>query len=113
MASKLLNKLATSLGKVALATLKVTVRQGTALPGKVALKIQPNILNELSGHCQKIVLITGTNGKTTNNNIINHILNGKYDKIASNLKGANIIQGVISSFIINPKKSYDWGIEVD
>ncbi|MGL6298260.1 MAG: Mur ligase family protein, partial [Methanobacteriaceae archaeon] len=114
MASKVRNKLATSLGKVALAALKVTGREGTALPGKVALKVQANILNELSSRCKKIVLITGTNGKTTTNNLINHILNGKYDNIASNLKGANMIQGVTSSFIINPKKSYDWGIfEVD
>ena len=114
MSNKILLKLAVLAGKLAYFVLQVSGRQGTALPGKIALKICPNILEELAKKCDKTVVITGTNGKTTTNNLINHILSGKYKNIASNLKGANMIQGVVSSFVVNSKKRYDWGIfEVD
>jgi lipid II isoglutaminyl synthase (glutamine-hydrolysing) len=86
----------------------------TALPGKVALKINPELLSTLNSRCKKKVIITGTNGKTTTNNLINHILNSKYDDILSNLRGANMPQGVASAFLNNTKNEYDWGVfEVD
>ncbi|MDR2967398.1 MAG: MurT ligase domain-containing protein [Methanobacteriaceae archaeon] len=102
------------IGKLIFFSLNLLGKQGTALPGKVALKLYPSILKEMGKKCRKILIISGTNGKTTTNNLINHILNGKYDNIVSNLKGANMIQGVVTSFIVNNKNSYDWGVfEVD
>jgi lipid II isoglutaminyl synthase (glutamine-hydrolysing) len=87
---------------------------GTALPGKVAMMINPDILLILNSRCKRKVIITGTNGKTTTNNLINHILNSEYDDILSNLMGANMPQGVASAFLSNTKKVYDWGVfEVD
>lgn len=101
-------------GKLIFLSLNLLGKQGTALPGKIALKLYPNILEEMEKKCKKTLIISGTNGKTTTNNLINHILNGKYDNIVSNLKGANMIQGVVTSFIVNNKNSYDWGVfEVD
>ncbi|KZX15027.1 UDP-N-acetylmuramate--L-alanine ligase [Methanobrevibacter cuticularis] len=114
MKNKLLFRLSIFIGKVIFLGLQILGKQGTALPGKIALKIYPSILNDLSKKCEKIIVITGTNGKTTTNNLINHILNGKYENIVSNLKGANMIQGVVTSFIVNNKNKYEWGIfEVD
>jgi len=102
------------IGKLIFLGLNLLGKQGTALPGKIALKLYPNILKEMGKKCKKILIISGTNGKTTTNNLINHILNGKYDNVVSNLKGANMIQGVVTSFIVNNKNSYDWGVfEVD
>ena len=87
---------------------------GTALPGKVAMIINPDLLLILNSRCKRKVIITGTNGKTTTNNLINHILNSEYEDILSNLMGANMPQGVASAFLNNTKKVYDWGIfEVD
>jgi lipid II isoglutaminyl synthase (glutamine-hydrolysing) len=117
--SKFMNKnlmvhLAVLCGKLIYLILRFTGRQGTALPGKIALTIYPSILKDLSKRVDKSVVITGTNGKTTTNNLINHILEGKYSNLVSNLKGANMIQGIVTSFIVNYKKHYDWGIfEVD
>ncbi|MCC7554250.1 MAG: DUF1727 domain-containing protein [Methanobacteriaceae archaeon] len=89
-------------------------KKGTALPGKIAMKIKPDILNDLSSRCDNIAIVSGTNGKTTTNNLSNHIFKGKDFKVLSNLNGSNMIQGVISPFIIDKKKHYDWGIfEVD
>ena len=114
MYEKLLLNLAILAGKISFIVLKVTGKQGTAMPGKVAIKIFPGILKELTKRCNKTVVITGTNGKTTTNNLTNHIIGGKYDNLVSNLKGANMIQGVVTSFIVNNKNFYDWGIfEVD
>lgn len=102
------------IGKLIFFGLNILGKQGTALPGKVALKLYPNILKEMGKKCRKILIISGTNGKTTTNNLINHILSAKYDNLVSNLKGANMIQGVVTAFIINSQKSYDWGVfEVD
>ena len=53
-------------------------------------------------------------GKTTTNNLANHIFEGKDYDIVSNLNGSNMITGVTSSFIQNHQSHYDWGIfEVD
>ena len=86
----------------------------TALPGKIALKFNPDLLSILNKWCKKKVIITGTNGKTTTNNLINHILNSEYDNVLSNLRGANMPQGVASAFLNNTKEEYEWGVfEVD
>jgi len=107
-------KLTVFIGKIIFLGLRLLGKQGTALPGKIALKLYPNILKEMGKKCEKILIISGTNGKTTTNNLINHILKGKYDNVVSNLKGANMIQGVVTSFIVNDKNRYDWGVfEVD
>lgn len=114
MSLNLRYKFTVFIGKLIFFGLNLLGKQGTALPGKIALKLYPNILKEMGKKCEKILIISGTNGKTTTNNLINHILNGKYDNIVSNLKGANMIQGVVTSFIVNNKNSYDWGaFEVD
>jgi len=102
------------IGKLIFLGLNLLGKQGTALPGKIALILYPNILKEMGKKCKKTLIISGTNGKTTTNNLINHILKSKCENIVSNLKGANMIQGVVTSFIVNNKNSYDWGVfEVD
>lgn len=88
--------------------------KGTALPGKIALRLNPDLLDIINSRCKRKIIITGTNGKTTTNNLINHILKSNYGNILSNLMGANMPQGVASAFINNIQDEYDWGIfEVD
>jgi UDP-N-acetylmuramyl tripeptide synthase len=101
-------------GKLTIYGLKVFGMTGTALPGKVAMRLNPNLLKLIDSRCKKKLIITGTNGKTTTNNLINHILKEKYPKLLSNLMGANMPQGIASAFLNNLKDDYDWGIfEVD
>lgn len=89
-------------------------KKGTALPGKVALKFDPELLARLGKKCDRIVFITGTNGKTTTNNLLTHVLKGSYDDVLSNLNGSNMIQGVLTPFITDSKDHYDVGVfEVD
>ena len=101
-------------GKLVRFSLKATGRSATALPGNIALRIEPELLKIVNERCKKKVMVTGTNGKTTTNNLIAHILGGDFKNILSNLRGANMPQGIASSFIENPKNEYDWGVfEVD
>ena len=89
-------------------------RSATALPGNVALKVEPELLKMVNEKCKKKIIVTGTNGKTTTNNLISHILKGNYESVLSNLKGANMPQGIASTFLENIKDEYDWGVfEVD
>ena len=51
---------------------------------------------------------------TTTNNLLNHVIGTRTDKILSNLKGANMIQGIATTYVNNTKEHYDYGIfEVD
>jgi UDP-N-acetylmuramyl tripeptide synthase len=114
MKNKIKLIIAINIGKFVHIILRLLGKWGTAFPGKIALKIYPEILKDLSVRCDKIVITTGTNGKTTTNNLIFHLLEGKYDNVVSNLKGSNMIQGIVSSFIVNRENSYEWGVfEVD
>lgn len=109
---KLRRKLALYMGKVAINISKLANRSGTAFPGKVALTMDKHFLEEINEKCEKIIIVTGTNGKTTTNNLINHVL--KDNTLLSNLKGANMIQGIATTYVKNTKNKYDYGIfEVD
>ncbi len=70
---------------------------GTTLPGRVALKIAPDLpdrlARELPGGC---VLVTGTNGKTTTANLIAAALRRSGLEPVHNRHGANLIYGVTS-----------------
>ena len=86
----------------------------SAMPGKVAMKIYPSFLEVVDERCQRKIIITGTNGKTTTNNLLSYILEQENLTLLSNLRGANMPQGLISAFLNNIKKEYDWGVfEVD
>ena len=60
--------------KAARTVLRKTGRGGTAVPGIVAMKVSKNILAAAS-EGMEIICVTGTNGKTTSCNMIEHALN--------------------------------------
>ena len=57
------SQLAVTVGKTSQWVLKNFFKGGSSLPGKIALKIDPHILDHLAKDYQ-VVVITGTNGKT-------------------------------------------------
>jgi lipid II isoglutaminyl synthase (glutamine-hydrolysing) len=107
--------LAVAAGKIASFVLqKILKSSASAMPGKVAMTIYPDILKLVNERCHNKILITGTNGKTTTNNLLNFILRREFPSVLSNLRGANMPQGLVSAFLHDRKKEYDWGIfEVD
>ena len=73
---------------------------GTDFPGRVARKIDPDILKKLGANVQEeIFIITGTNGKTTTTNMIARILEEKGYSFVHNRAGANMVTGITTAFI--------------
>jgi len=81
---------------------------GTALAGGIARKIYPNILSDLAKGFY-IVMVTGTNGKTTTTKMISQILKCRGAHYITNNSGANLTNGIITTFIYHVKLSKDYG----
>lgn len=73
---------------------------GTSLPGWVARKVDPGVLGYLSRRYETLVLVTGTNGKTTTTALLRDLLRreGKAEVI-SNAEGANMLPGITTAFL--------------
>ncbi|MBF0710184.1 MULTISPECIES: MurT ligase domain-containing protein [unclassified Gemella] len=89
-------------------------KKGTDLPGKVLRRINPNVLKEITKDFDEIVFVTGTNGKTTTSNLIGYTLRKADVKIVNNFEGANMLDGIISTFAIQTNKDTKLAIiEID
>jgi UDP-N-acetylmuramyl tripeptide synthase len=83
---------------------KITGKKGETLPGVIAIKIYPSILSELAKEVrEKIYVVCGTNGKTTTNNLLSEALLGMNKKVIFNTSGSNMLNGVISAFVIGAR----------
>jgi UDP-N-acetylmuramyl tripeptide synthase len=76
---------------------------GTALPGKVAMKFEKDILAQTS-RGMEIIVVTGTNGKTTTSNMLEHALTAAGKDVLANKSGANLLSGVTAEITC----SADW-----
>lgn len=77
---------------------------GSALPGYVVERLSPKFIHTLRPHFEQIVLVTGTNGKTTTTKMLQKILCCKYDQVIHNQAGSNMSRGVISAVL----DAMDW-----
>ena len=75
---------------------------GSSLPGKLTLKLDPNILQSFSQKYD-LVIITGTNGKTLTTALSVRVLREKYDQVLTNPTGSNMEQGIVTTFITAPR----------
>ncbi len=74
----------------------------SVLPGAIARRIEPKLLQLLSQQVKKgVILIAGTNGKTTTALLLCTILENKGFKIAHNSTGANLENGLATALIEN------------
>lgn len=76
-------------------------KSGSNIPGVVARKIDKNILKKLANKTDKIIFISGTNGKTTTSQIVGHIFKENGIRIVHNSEGSNMISGITTAFIDN------------
>ena len=64
---------------------------GFFLPGKIGLKIYPNLLKDLAAQVREdIFVVCGTNGKTTTNNLLCEALRSEGKKVVCNSAQAPI-----------------------
>ena len=75
-------------------------RGGTNLPGKIALKLCPDLLGYLAKDVTTII-VTGTNGKTTTSRMIEQALTDSGISFFTNKSGANLLSGVTAEFAIH------------
>lgn len=92
------------LAKLSLVALKITRRNATQLPGKLAITLCPNFLEQI-GKPEKIIAVTGTNGKTTVCNMIEDCLRANGYDFMDNQLGSNTNSGIASTFIKGAKLS--------
>ena len=90
--------LALAAGKAAAAVLKLVRRRGGQVPGTVAEAICPDFLARIPKP-ERVVFVTGTNGKTTTSNLLDDILIESGLDLVTNRAGGNIITGIESSLI--------------
>jgi lipid II isoglutaminyl synthase (glutamine-hydrolysing) len=94
-----MNLLAVWLGKLTLAALRVLGRGGNALPGLVVEKAFPRFLpRALERLPQGVVVVTGTNGKTTTTKMVATILAERY-RVLTNDTGSNFVRGTITATV--------------
>ena len=80
------------------------LRLGAAsvLPGEIARRLHPRLLSLLCQQAsQGVILIVGTNGKTTTSLLLRTILESQGWRVAHNATGANLINGLITALLAN------------
>lgn len=76
------------------------VSGGTALPGLLVEKVYSKIFDDIATNfSQKIIVISGTNGKTSTTNILSNIFENTEISVISNFSGSNLERGVISAYL--------------
>lgn len=88
---------------------RVFHRTGGALPGKLACRIDPQLLAHLTPNMSDgSVCVVATNGKTTVTNLLADILIADGRTVLCNRGGANMTQGIASVLLQEPPAQ--WGV---
>jgi UDP-N-acetylmuramyl tripeptide synthase len=91
--------LAVWLGRLTLLGLRLVGRRGNALPGLVVERVFPGYLaRAMATLPQGVVVVTGTNGKTTTTKMIATILDERY-RVLTNDTGSNFVRGAITATV--------------
>ncbi len=99
-------RLATSLSGAAGRVSRLTGRgDGSVIGGVLGLRVEPELLRLLAADRQ-VVLVTGTNGKTTTTRLITAALGALGQDVASNAFGANMEAGLASALGRAPDAPY-------
>lgn len=94
-----MNLLAVWLGKLTLLGLRLIGRRGNALPGLVVEKVFPRYLaRALATLPDGVVVVTGTNGKTTTTKMVSTVLAGSR-RVLTNDTGSNFVRGAITATV--------------
>ncbi|OCQ95332.1 UDP-N-acetylmuramyl peptide synthase [Nostoc sp. MBR 210] len=95
--------LAVSVAKtVTFAVRSLRLGAASVLPGSIARRIEPRLLQLLSQQVKNgVIIIAGTNGKTTTSLLLKTILERKGYHIAHNSTGANLENGLMTALLEN------------
>ena len=68
------------------------------MPGRLGIKIAPDCLNHLKFD-GPVILVTGTNGKTSTANMVSDLMEEAGYKVVTNRKGDNLRVGITSTLL--------------
>ncbi|SFT32546.1 UDP-N-acetylmuramyl tripeptide synthase [Actinopolyspora lacussalsi subsp. righensis] len=109
--SRLRTGTALAAGRLATTTSRsLRLGSGGIIGGRVALALQPDLLTRLVVD-KRIVVITGTNGKTTTTHMVAQALHAGGASV-SNATGANMLDGHVAALMAEPRAPYA-ALEVD
>ena len=74
-------------------------RNGGVLPGRIALKLDPELLSALAGLVDASAVVTGTNGKTTTTNLIADAVAADGTDVVCNRAGNNMEPGIVGALL--------------
>ncbi|MBE9210909.1 Mur ligase family protein [Nostoc sp. LEGE 06077] len=104
---KLIDRLRLGFAVLAAKTVTFGVRSlrlgaASVLPGSIARRIEPRLLQLLSQQVNNgVIIIAGTNGKTTTSLLLKTILERKGYRVAHNSTGANLENGLMTALLEN------------
>ena len=95
-----LARLANAAGKLTRLGLQISGRGGTALPGLVALTIDPDFVAAMASDlAHGVVLVSGTNGKTTTTRMLSDIVRASGWAPTHNRSGSNLERGIAGALL--------------
>jgi|SRR5581483_5163333 len=114
-----MNPLLIILGKTISLLARLKGSAGATWPGHIVLNLNPKFIRQVLRRSRtKIIVVAGTNGKTTTTKLIRTILQEDGKKTFQNQTGANLLNGIASSIVENSslfgKLNYDYAVfEID
>ncbi len=79
---------------------------GTSLPGSVAQRLAPTILSDVTSALPEgVVLVSGTNGKTTTSRLLSNMFSSAHLRVLHNRSGSNLVRGIVSSVVVSTHAS--------
>src|ERR1700689_4004516 len=98
-------RLATTVGGAAGRASRLAGRgDGSVIGGVIGLRLKPDLLSLLA-RGRQVILVTGTNGKTTTTRLVTAALGTLGQQIASNAFGANMDAGLVAALAKAPDAS--------
>lgn len=87
-------------GKLSAIILRLFGRKGTTFPGGVAHRLDRDSIKHFGTlFTEGIIIVTGTNGKTTTANLLANILRASGKEFAFNQAGANLVTGITGALL--------------
>lgn len=81
-------------------TRRLGISGGTSLPGLVAQIADPGLIQRLAAQARYgVVVVTGTNGKTTTSGIVSRVLRVGGLRVWRNKEGSNLARGIATSLL--------------
>ncbi len=89
-----------TVGKLARQATRIRGGGGSAFPGLVVERLDPNFLaRSLADLPRGVVVVSGTNGKTTTTKMVVELLEGQGLTVFTNRSGSNFTRGVVASLL--------------